>query len=290
MGCCFTQKEIVEIIKKPLPVDFVFKPFIAKHDNFFKIAEEDMNYFQYLQLHDFLVLLQIFSTDENEVDSDIKAYNKIITKQSFTVFIDLKIIKHFLIFPDSSKSNSFSEDFKLLYENFYEILFKGYKTIVTSVTGEKFAKDKTNIKKLKILALMPLGFLFCKSSNRAKIETIFNMFANDENELTVDNKDFKVFICLMFSIPSGIFFITLKELSKEKDLLVGKLDDDKYQEIYSTYEIKDSLRNAEGFIKLLFNDKNVLNFDDFQNSITDSKLNWIFTSSGIRNYLENNNN
>ena len=93
------HKKGTQIAKKPGPADILLINYSALNDNYFSRIESDINYFKFLQLYEFMQILSSFksSSDEEDVTTNPSLYDE-ISEYKFPIFIELKILKHFLVY------------------------------------------------------------------------------------------------------------------------------------------------------------------------------------------------
>jgi hypothetical protein len=270
------------IKRKPNLPDIEFRIIKGKNEPIFKNVEDTCNFLKYLQLHEYLELL--FSYQITTVDSS--SHLGIMRETNFPMFLEMKILKNILVFAESGRNDVNYTLFKDFYTNFFSFLHKTYKSYYKSVYDEKLHQEETSVPKL---TLVPLGLFHCGGSNKAKIELIFNLCCNDNYEVEANSEVLRMLFFFILIIPSGVTLLTLNAVAKENDSVRDMFPEDEFIRIYDAYQVKDSLRELDKVLGILFKGEERLSFEAFQKSILTNNLEWIFSSAGVRNYLETHN-
>ena len=114
---------------------------------------------------------------------------------------------------------------------------------------------------------------------------LFNILSDEVGEIIKSN-DLVDFFFYLFVIPSNVLIISIFTLGTEFEDFA--IEEDKFKEVYDSYEVKDSKALVDKFINDMFADGEALNQDKFYKVVLAND--WIFTPSGIRKQLEDNNN
>lgn len=276
------KKPDLAIPRKAPPRDIEFKTFTGTNESYFEKIDIDVNFLKYLELHQFLESLYSYGSQQVTDNS----HKEELSENVFGMFVELKLLKSALVYPESSSVESNYNLFKDYYSRFFTYLHKVYKNYFKEAYGEKL---KQEVKSVPKLALIPLGLYQCHSSNKSKMELIFNTCCNDDYELEAKSDTFRMFVFFLLIIPSCVCLLSLNEIAKEREEIRKSFPEEIFIKMYDAYQVKDSLREMENVISSLFNGKDVLSFNEFRDNIIERGLVWIFTSSGVRDYLEKHN-
>ena len=208
-------------------------------------------------------------------------------------FIEKKITRNALI--DQNKIND--KDiayFKNFYYKFSDSCTTSFKAFCKKYNHHKLNTPKGQDCYPKYF-LAALGFVFCVSTYRNKLFLLFNILSN--NSHCVSSKDFKLklFMFILLSTPSSNFVSALEKFAQEDEDVRKEFPQEEGIRLYGAYEFKDIIRTMENIIKDIFEVSNleeqekILNFDEFSSTFVSKNYFWLFSSSGIRAYLERNN-
>jgi hypothetical protein len=134
----------------------------------------------------------------------------------------------------------------------------------------KILKNNNIVKK----DIIPLGLIFCRSSNKGKIQILYDLNSNPNFE----KND------ILFQFLKNIFLLCLiAEYSTKKSF------DEKFSEEDNNEIIKISEDLANKFLSEFFKDKNEIDYKDFEKKfkIKTNDFGWIFNPNGIRNKIKN---
>ena len=261
-----------------------FKSYQSKNDKYFESIEKKYNVLTYIKLIDFMNLLSDFSIEKSTVRSessrtlfnyDSTFLNETLHSEEFQSFLENQILK-VVSFENDEELTSIFKDvfiniFKALIDKLSQHLNKDIEGAIT----------KRN--------LIPLGLIFCHSSNIDKIKLFFDIFSNEEKQFISSNELNDFLVCL-FLIPSYCILKARKVVGSTHEK-IGALNTSEITEIVETCELKD----IENLMKLinekLFNNKSGYEWEEFKMLFENenSGLGWIFSSQGIRKKLEENN-
>jgi hypothetical protein len=269
-----------EVDNELLVQDLKFDSFRGINDQYFIIDKK--NYIQYLTLSD---MLQFIYSIVPDITKD-KSYLDVVPINKLPILLKNKIIKHPLVIDHVNEDDRSHKVFVPFFSKSFKFIFKNYKKIHKDVHGKKW-DIQDSIPKLCIL---PYAFQLTDNNtlNRYKVNIMFNIFA-EQGELKKNNLDFKIFLYFMFVISTNVALLTLDEIAQEDEDVRKQIPEEVFLKIYSVYETKDSQEAVEEFLNSLFGDKSSLVYSDFEKSLMDNKLYYIFSNSGVRNYLENRN-
>lgn len=267
---------------------FITKPYSTEYDSLFKLYENDLNLLKYIELLEFQQVLYNFNSSKEEVYDFSKPevnneYNFNIGKIMFSVFIDKKIVNHFLVFPNIANDEKVLKRSIAFYNLMFDNIYKNYKYYIKKLSREEGQKIQND--KIKKLILLSFAFVYCRvKSNYHKVLFLYNLFANEKKEI-VNSSDLDLFVFFVLLFPSNIYLKTINDLGEEFEEL--KLNEDAFLKCYETFEVKDSKRLLDLVFDKLFQGAQSIEFDKFVINI--QSIDWIFTPSGIRKALKDNN-
>lgn len=269
-------------------VDFDVQDYSSVHDDIFKYYEKDINLLKYIDIFDFKQLLYNYAATDEERnegnDNKVLEYHYEISDSMFNMFVEKKIINHFCVFPSICNDDKVKKTAKSFYNLMFHNYYKNYKSYLKKyarISGQKASHD--NISKL---CLLSLAFVYCRSqNNQQKALFLFNLFANANYEFE-NSPDLDLFLYFTILTPSNVYLLSINDIGTEFEDL--KMKEEKFYEVYDTYEVKDSKRLLDLTIEQLFEGKETLKYNEFMTNI--KKLDWLFSTSGIRNVLGKNNN
>lgn len=276
------KKPDLSIPRKSPPRDIEFKSFTGSNESYFDKIDVEINFLKYLELHQYLETLYSYG---NKDDTDY-SHKEEIGENVFGMFIELKLLKSAIVYSESISVESNYNLFKDYYSRFFTYLHKVYKNYYKEAFGEKLKQEEKAVPKI---SLIPLGIYQCHSTNKSKMELIFNTCSNDDYELESNSETLRMFIFFMLIIPSCVSLLSLNEVAKERDDIRKSFPEEIFIKMYDAYQVKDSLRELENVISSLFNGKEKLSYNEFRDNIIEKGLVWLFTSSGVRDYLEKHN-
>lgn len=276
MGQNLCTANLNEIDKELVIIeDLKFDSFSSKNEKYLFTNKTD--YISYLSLSD---MLQIIFSMTPDTTPQQKSYLDSLSEHKLPLTFRNKILKHPLVVGATNEENSDYVMFVNFYEKCFEIAHKNYKSIVKELTGHK-PKDYLNK-----LALLPLAFQKTSNNyNKHKISCCFNIFSQD-GTLKKENNDFKVFLYFSLVWPTNITLFTYNQIGQESEEIRKVLTEDKFLEIYSTYETKDAKKAIDEYLTKLFGNKSSLDALEFERNLISNKLYFIFTENGVREFLE----
>lgn len=267
-----------------LPVELKIKSYSSKADGICKEFENSLNLLQYLDVNEYEQLLYNFACTYQEKNDkgDGNEFDFEVTRNMYSIFVQKKIINHFLVFPNIANEEKLIDVNKQFSNLLFEYLLKDFKFYNKKVVNQ--SEKAVNDDAIKKSCLLALGFLYCRSTPYIKAQFLFNLYS-DENDLLKKVSSLHLFITFLFLIPSNIMLVSIFKLGEEYEKYA--IAQEKFQEVYDAYEVKDSIRLIDSLFADLFAEKPELTFDDFLNKLI--KNDWIFTPSGIRKKLEETN-
>ena len=265
-----------------------FKDYSNSNDQPLALIEEKNNFFKFIQLVEYLNLLDQFTIQSSTVSSERamrtkfsskdKFLNQEISLEEFQSFIENKIFKLDELYELIGNNEATASIFK-------QICIEIYKSLELKLKQNNNDESPIIIKKRNLL---PLGILFCASNNIEKIKLLFDIFKNDNEEIS-KSEELSDYLLSLFLTGSyclisarnkiGSNFNEVEKLSKE-DLL----------KLINVAELKDC-QNLVNFFNENFFIKENYNWEDFKGKFEDLEngFGWIFSGKGIRRKLEENN-
>jgi hypothetical protein len=272
--------------------DLEFGNYTSSLCKYYKKMEKDYNLLKYFQLHEFVLILTLFHV-EPKVDPfkkdliEKKESKQEMNKEEFTVFLENKILKNFLV---SFIMNDREDDIQL-FKDYAKFLFdslieceKDYWRIKNP--GIKLKKGY--ILSLKKIHILPMGLLYCCSSNISKIDMIFELFSNTDREFEL-SEDFENFLFYLFITPSSCSLRALKLIAQNFPKKLEEISPGDYTQRSDALEISDIIRLKDKFLNDFFKGKTKISRKEFEDNFRNEDFGWIFSTNGIRLFLENNN-
>ena len=291
MGCNYCKKKGYQKINylAPLEKEISIKDYYSENDKHLEIIETKFNFFRYVQLVEYVNLLEEFSFETSTLVTDeplktIFNYNDLfltqeMTSEEFQSFIENKIFNLEEIYEMLSNNKEIATIFK-------QICIEIYKALEEKIKCNKIENKKTGlIDKRNLLAI---GILFCSCENIEKIKLLFDIFKNNKEEFcksyNLDDFLLTLFLISSYCLISVRINIINDELGIEK---VSKDDLIKLVKIYG-------LENCQSLVAK-FNDKffdqECYKWENFRKKFEDieNEFGCVISSKGIRRKLEENN-
>lgn len=267
----------------PNEAEINFKIYQSKNDKYFEPIERRYNLLTFVKLSEFMNLLSDFSIEKSTVHSESSStllsfensYNEVLHVEEFQSFLENKI----------SKIGNFENDEELTSIS-NDVFINIFKALTEKLSQHLNVDNEGAIIKKNII---PIGLLFCHSSNIDKIKLFFDIFANEEKQF-VSSNDLNRFLVCLFLIPSYCM-LKARKIVGSNHQKIGALSSTEITEIVQTCELKD----IENLMKLtneqLFNNKSGYDWEEFKTLFKDEKngYGWMFSPQGIRRQLEENN-
>ena len=291
MGCNFCRKKGYQKINylAPNEKEIKIKDYSSENDKHLEIIETKQNFFHFVQLIEFVNLLDKFNLETATVVTDKpmrtqfkyndKFLSELINEEEFQSFIENKIFK----LEELSELVGNNQEAASLFK---QICFELYKSLKLKLNQHYNNNDSNDlIKKINLLAI---GILFCACENIEKIKLIFDIFKNENNEFCKSD-NLNDFLLTMFLISSYCLISARNKISNTK-LGIGQIAKEDLLKLIKVSELKDS----ENLVKI-FNDsffkQEKYRWDQFKNKFKDidNGFGWVLSSKGIRRKLEENN-
>jgi hypothetical protein len=248
-----------------------------------KELEEQFPYLNNIDLYSFFDYLfrynSSFQDQASEGDQDGKktsSFSNNMQESYFSEFVDKKIINNPILSSEYDEKNK--DLFRDFVVKFFYNLNEAYRNYL--IESKTLSEEEANsIENLKKLHLVTIGFMLCSSSNRGKLEMVFNLFST--KKIIEKSSDFSEFIYLLIAINSIIHFKLLCDYEK-------KFTEEEKTQIESTYTYSNIFKLTNLFIQQLFHGDQQITYDELEKAFVspDSNLIWIFYGDGIRGELE----
>ena len=258
-----------------------FPQYSSLIDNHLECLEKDNNLFRYLSLVEYINLLSYYNLETATIpfEGPYKIHfsykdeflSNVIHEELFQSFIENSILRNREIGEEES---TFKE---MCIE-----LFKSLKLKLRQNSGD----ENKNITKRDLLCL---GILFCKTNNINKIKLFFDIFKN-EKELFIPSEELNEFLISSFLISSYCLISAKKKLSQTNPTIPETSLED-LKNLVSNSELKDCQNLVKLFNLKFFFNKNAFTWEEFkQKFIGINGFGWIFSTKGIRQALQENQN
>ena len=201
MGCNCCKKKGYQKINylAPSEKEIAIKNYYSENDKQLEIIETKFNFFNYVQLVEYVNLLEEFSLETSSLVTDEPMrtnfnYNdlfliKEISLEEFQSFIENKIFNLEAIFEMQSNNKQTAIIFK-------EICIEMYNALKEKLELNNEIKGVDSMNKRNLLAI---GILFCSCENIEKIKLFFDIFKNDKEEFS-KSENLDKFLLTLFLI------------------------------------------------------------------------------------------
>lgn len=287
MGCNFCKKKGYHTINylAPLEKEIEIKDYISQNDGLLEVIESKYNLFKYVQLVEYINLLEEFTigtctvvTDEplrtNFKNGD-EFLSQYVTLEEFQSFIENKI---FYLEDLNEIIGNNQQEISLFKQACLEI----YKALDLKL--KQLNKENVIIKKRNLLAF---GILFCSCENIEKIKLIFDIFQNND-EILEKSEELDNFLITLFLMSSYCLISARSHISDEK-LGIEKISNEDLVKLVNVSELKDCENLLKIFNENFFKEKGY-KWQQFRNKFEDKEngFGWVISSKGIRKKLEEN--
>lgn len=289
--CC--KKAAPQIVLKNEP-EKVAKQYSSKLDKYNVEFEANYNFFKYIQLCDYLIIVSHIKSGSIEIaPSTTKVrgtFNEELTIGEYLSFIKNKILSNFLI----QDFQNDKPDHLQLFEEFMQQMFDSLIAARFTLLKEKNKNSEKKIKKkdvttIKKIILVAFGLLYCASSFKNKTEIFFNLFMNENSCLGLSD-ELDDFLFFLFLIPSYLTHRVVRNLSPKFPQLLTTMREEDDVNLAEFFEFEDVQRIKGLFYKELFGESNSITKISYEQSFMGDKFDWLFDTRGIRFQLEINNN
>lgn len=271
LACCKTKNAEIKNAAEP---DMIFRKYNSKFDKTFSKLEHDYNILEMFQFFEYITTLtQFFCRNNSQAPaSSDKAFYDEITKYQFQTFIENKILRNFLVYSITGEDETTRNIFK---DHMCEL----YSALLLKV--KKLPEKRKVLTRLHVICI---GLLYCKSTNEAKVNFLFNLFVGENSQFS-PSPELEEFLFSLFMIPSYCVLSSRKKIGGLYSQ-IGEIDDDERFGILDAFENNDILRLRAIFMEKFFKGKGSLTRIEFEENFTKEDFGWIFSPSGIRENLE----
>ena len=275
-NCSMCQKKQQSSKKDELPEIVPQEDYKSKLDHFVKGFNKDCG--EYLCQYEMDLFLAYLCEVRNE--SGVRKENRKpehktdLDQNQFEIFVDNKLMNNpILVVLMDSEDEISKGKYTAFVKNLYVKLIK--KFIFLQKKNNEHYEDINSLSKRN---LFTIGLTFCKSLNRNKIETIFELFAVD-GKLT-STKELREFLFLLFSLNSSILLASISDYYDS----VEKIPEETYNNLMDEYNSEHIMKFTDNFLSKIFSPINNLTCDQFVTTIASNA--WICTEEGIRAKIE----
>ena len=290
-NCC--QKRTYQKINYLAPEEreIEIKDFDSPNDKNLEILESKFNFFNFVQLVEYVNLLDQFDiqtstiiTDEpmrTNFSSKDEFLRQMMSIEEFQSFIENKIFDLeglFEIIGNKDNDQSISI--------FKEMCLEIYKALELKL--KQHNKDSNGTDLIRKRNILSIGILFCACENIEKVKLLFNIFKNDEEEFCKSD-ELDDFLLTQFLISSYCLISARNKISNS-DLKIEKLEKDDLINLVNVSELKDCENLVNKFNETFF-EKESYKWEEFKRKFEDidNGFGWVISSKGIRRKLEENN-
>jgi hypothetical protein len=290
MGCHMCRKKGYQIVNHLAPdeKEIKFKDYSSPNDEPLSIIENKQNFFNFVQLVEYINLLDQFTIETSTVSSKNKMKIKFSSKdeflkkeislEEFQSFIENKIFNLDELYEITGNNEKSASIFKQMCIEIYKAL---------ELKLRQHYNDNSPVI-LKKSNLIPIGILYCVSNNIEKIKLIFDIFKNDNEEISKSD-ELNEYLLTLF-LTGSYCLISARNKVGSTNEEVGKLAKEDLLKLINVSELKDCENLLNVFNKSFFT-KEKYNWEEFKGKFEDLEngFGWIFSSKGIRRQLEQNN-
>ena len=291
-GCCNSsgnkkRHNVITQIAPSTEREISKHKYSSTHDSFFNEIEGKYNILTYIQLIDYINLLEYYSLETATLQFDRPLRTQFSSKD---VFLSQPMsIENFQSFIEN-KLFKIPEIYEMWGNN--EVEFDVFKTVFLEVHKSLELKLNQNFgektdDRIKKRNLIPLGILYCVSSVVSKIKLIFDIFKND-NGLFVQSNELNEYLLSSFIISSYCIVSARRKVSNSHHQF-PELTKEQLIQMVQVSELKDSQNLVNVFNKSFF-DKEAFTWEEYRKKFEIvNGFQWILSSKGIRKKLEENN-
>lgn len=260
----------------------------STYDSYYKDIEGKYNILTYIQLIDYINLLEYYSLEtvtlkysgilKTSFSAKDDSFNFNMPNEHFQSFIENQLFKIPEIYEMWGKNEI---GFQIFKNTFLEI----HKSLELKLNQHYGEKVENRIKKRQ---LIPLGVLYCVGNVVSKIKLIFDLFKN-ENGLFTKSDELNDYLLCSFIISSYCIVSARKKISNSYPNIFPQLSNENLINMIQVSELKDS-QNLVTIFNRSFFDKEEFTWEEYRNKFEDKNgFQWILSSRGIRSYLEKHN-
>ena len=288
--CCNkrNQPDSAYSLAPPNEREIEVQKYHSTNDSFFDEIETKYNILTYIQLAEYINLLENYSIETATLPFDGKMKLEFSSKDPFLTyimsvdefqsFIENKLLKISQIYELSGKNELMINTFKATFREIYNSLEMKLNQHFGEKTNDRITKK----------TLIPFGTLFSISNVVGKIKLIFDLY-KDENENFSKSEDFDLFLLTSFLICSYCMISARRKISATNHNIPEMSKEDLIK-CLGVCELKDC-QNLVNVFNDTFFDKDSYNWMEFKEKFENKEkgFQWILSSRGIRKKLEENN-
>ena len=260
----------------------------STYDSYFKDIEGKYNILTYIQLIDYINLLEYYSLQtvtlkfngplKTVFSSKDEFLNFPMPNEHFQSFIENQLFK----IPEIYEMWGNNEMGFQIFKNVFLEIHKSLELKLNQHYGDKI-EDR-----IKKRHLIPLGVLYCAGNVVSKIKLIFDLFKN-EIGLFTKSDELDDYLLSSFIISSYCVVSARKKIATSYPNIFSKLSNENIINMVQVSELKDSQNLVNVFNNSFFN-KEVFTWEEYRNKFEDKNgFQWILSPRGIRAKLEQNN-
>lgn len=256
--------------------------------NQYLAVEEKYNFLLKINFVEYASLLINFTENTAMINQEVPKKIEInFYSDEFSAPFDVRSLQSFFenkIFKNDKlyKKVGTDEMYTTISKDLFLEIYNGLNQIL-----KKYSHDKDNFTLRKCHALA-LGLIYCGGKNVDKIQFLFETFKDGDNTLN-SSQDFREFLKIMFLLPSYCVTYSRYKLGDKYANKIEKLSVKDLTYIVNAFEMKDIERLVSLLIDEIFPDNIYLSLEGFYEGFKTKDIGWIFSRSGIRLYLEENN-
>ena len=281
--CC--EKKIAKNSYKSLAPsnepDISAQKYVSEKDDYYEVVEKTNNVLTYIQLIDYMNLLENFTLETatvpfaGELKTQFSRKDAFLSQEmnveEFQSFIENKLYQINEIKDLKGNNETMMTNFKQIARN----IFKGLQLKL----GQTYNNNNDPYIMTKKI-LIPLGVIFCVSNVIGKVKLIFDLFKNEANKFTKSEE------LNLYLITS---FITCSYCLVNAKYKFDRKNTDDLKDRLNVSELKDSKNLVKVFNEKFF-DKEELSWEEFKEKFKkDGGFQWLLSAKGIRKLLEENN-
>ena len=231
--------------------------------------ERENNFLNLIETEMFLEYLINFRCT-NESNYQVNDNHDEIDENKYEVFVENKIIKSPIILLALGFSN---DEIAIRYFSFlksiFPILISNYLSFKKK-NNEPF-EDIISLNKSNLFAI---GFSFCKSENRSKINTIFNIFS--KSGYIQSTARLREFLYILFILNSKVYIKCIQNFFSREEIF----SDAEMSKISEKFNVVNIIKFTDDFLGKIFQKNKSLSSIEFFSIM--SKNLWICYGNGIR--------
>jgi hypothetical protein len=295
--CCKKEPEDTSGVFAKGESEINFPIYTSSSDEYFTLVEKDFNLIVYIQLLEYMNLLETFTIQtatvpfegnyRHDFSSKDPFLDNVMNQGEFQSFIENKLLSI------NEIVELYGEDIQTLalFKDCFLKIYSALNLRLKSFLGNANKNDEI-ITKLNLVAI---GILFCRGKNISKIKLFFDLFKN-ENGVFIKSEKLNNYLISSFFIASYCL-VSVRAFIDNEEKGLPKISNNLTQTLLDEKGL--SQKNCEILLKFFndkfFGEKEGLNWDEFKqkfnsdNARENESFGWIFSTSGIRSKLEDKN-